>query len=135
MSVQLFMGIIAAGFVVLVAFLIPLILHAKKTLESLASFINATQESLSPLLSELKVSIERINRITEDIEDSTKNVQHLAKTIGETGELIEELNNFVKRTGLSFSIKTASLGVGIKTALTTLAKGIIKKGGNADERR
>ena len=133
MSVQLFLGIIAAGFVMLLVFLIPLILHAKKTLMSLGNFINTTQESLSPLLSELKISVERLNRITEDIEDSTKNVQHLAKTIGETGELVEELNNFIKKTGLSFSIKTASLGMGIKTALATLAKGIIKKGGNADE--
>ncbi len=133
MSVQLFLGVIAAGFVILLAFLIPLILHAKKTLMSLGNFINTTQESLSPLLSELKISVERLNRITEDIEDSTKNVQHLAKTIGETGELVDELNNFIKKTGLSFSIKTASLGIGIKTALATLAKGIIKKGGNADE--
>lgn len=133
MSVQLFLGIIAAGFVILLVFLIPLILHAKKTLMSLGNFINTTQESLSPLLSELKISVERLNRITEDIEDSAKNVQHLARTIGETGELVEELNNFIKKTGLSFSIKTASLGIGIKTALTTLAKGIIKKGGNADE--
>ena len=133
MSVQLFLGIIAAGFVILLVFLIPLILHAKKTLMSLGNFINTTQESLSPLLSELKISVERLNRITEDIEDSTKNVQHLAKTIGETGELVDELNNFIKKTGLSFSIKTASLGIGIKTALATLAKGIIKKGGNADE--
>ena len=133
MSVQLFLGVIAAGFVILLVFLIPLILHAKKTLMSLGNFINTTQESLSPLLSELKISVERLNRITEDIEDSTKNVQHFAKTIGETGELVEELNNFIKKTGLSFSIKTASLGIGIKTALTTLAKGIIKKGGNADE--
>lgn len=133
MSVQLFLGVIAAGFVILLVFLIPLILHAKKTLMSLGNFINTTQESLSPLLSELKISVERLNRITEDIEDSTKNVQHLAKTIGETGELVEELNNFIKKTGLSFSIKTASLGIGIKTALATLAKGIIKKGGNADE--
>ena len=133
MSVQLFLGIIAAGFIILLVFLIPLILHAKKTLMSLGNFINTTQESLSPLLSELKISVERLNRITEDIEDSTKNVQHLAKTIGETGELVEELNNFIKKTGLSFSIKTASLGIGIKTALATLAKGIIKKGGNADE--
>jgi len=133
LSVQLFLGIIAAGFIILLVFLIPLILHAKKTLMSLGNFINTTQESLSPLLSELKISVERLNRITEDIEDSTRNVQHFAKTIGETGELVEELNNFIKKTGLSFSIKTASLGIGIKTALATLAKGIIKKGGNADE--
>lgn len=133
MSTQLFLGVIAAVFIVLLAFLIPLILRAKQTLKSVDDFVKVTQESLIPLLSELKKSVERLNRITEDIEDSTKNIQHLSKAIGETGALFEELNNLVKRTGLSFSIKTASLGVGIKTALGVIAKGIIKKGGKTNE--
>ena len=133
MSTQLFLGIIVALVIILLAFLIPLILHAKRTLKSADSFIKVTQESLTPLLSELRESTERLNRITQHIEDSTKNVQHLAKSIGEIGMLIDELNNLVKQKGLSFSIKTASLGVGIKTALSTLAKGIIKKPSSKNE--
>lgn len=133
MSEQVLCGIISIVFIVLIAFLIPLILRAKRTLNAVENFIAVTQESLSPLLSELKTSIEKLNNITGGIEDSVKNVQHLTRAVGETGELIDGLNRFVKQTGLFFSIKTASLGVGIKTALSVLAKGIIKRGGSTDE--
>lgn len=127
------LAIIGAVFIILLVLLIPVILHTKKTLRSVENFVKVTQESLIPLLSELRESVERLNRITGNIENSTKNVQHLTKAIGEMGILIDELNNFVKQTGLSFSIKTASLGVGIKTALSTLAKGIIKKTSSKNE--
>lgn len=134
MSIELFLGIITVLLIILLGFVIYFILIAKNTLGSVENFVKTTQEPLTLLLSESRESIERLNRIIKDIEDSTKNVQHLSKAIGELGALIDELNNFVKRTGLSFSIKTASIGVGIKTALGVLARGIIKKGGDTDER-
>lgn len=133
MSIELFLGIITVVLIILLGFVIYFILSTKNTMRSVENFIKTTQEPLISLLSELRESVERLDRIIRDIEDSTKNVQHLSKAIGELGALIDELNNFVRRTGLSFSIKTASIGVGIKTALGVLARGIIKKGGNADE--
>jgi uncharacterized protein YoxC len=133
LSIELFLGIITVVLIILLGFIIYFILNIKNMLRSVESFVKTTQEPLILLLSELRESVERLNRIIKDIEDSTKNVQHLSKAIGELGALIDELNNFVKRTGLSFSIKTASIGVGIKTALGVLARGIIKKGGDADE--
>lgn len=133
MSTQLFLGIITAALIILLAFLIPVILQIRKTAKSAENFFKVTRESLTPLLSELKESVERLNRVTGGVEDSIKNVQHLAKAIGEIGTLVDGLNNFVKQTGLSFSVKTASLGVGIKTALSVLAKGLIKKTSNKNE--
>jgi len=133
LSIELFLGIITVVLIILLGFVIYFILSTKNTMRSVENFIKTTQEPLISLLSELRESVERLDRIIRDIEDSTKNVQHLSKAIGELGALIDELNNFVRRTGLSFSIKTASIGVGIKTALGVLARGIIKKGGNADE--
>lgn len=133
MSTQLFLGIIAVVFIILVAFLIPFIIRAKNTLKSAETFIKVTQESLIPLLSELKESVERLNKVTRGVETSVQNVQHLTNALGDLGALVDEINNFVKRAGLSFSVKIVSLGIGIKTALGTLIKGIMKKGGNADE--
>jgi len=131
---QLFLGVIAAAFVIQIVVLTYFILNTKNTLKSMENFIKVTQEHLVPLLSELKEGAKKLNSITSNIEETTKNVQHLSKAIGGLGTLIDELNNFVRRTGLSFSIKTASIGVGIKTALGVLARGLIKKGGDTDER-
>jgi len=130
--VELFLGIIAAVAVMFLVFLIPVILQIKKMVKSAEDFLGATEKSLTPLLAELTVSIERLNRITEDVEYSVSNVKHLAKAVGDIGSLIDELNNFIKKTGLSFTLKTAGIGAGIKAAVGVLIKGIIKKGGNED---
>ena len=132
MIVELFLGIIAAVAVMFLVFLIPVILQIKKMVKSAEDFLGATEKSLTPLLAELTVSIERLNRITEDVEYSVSNVKHLAKAVGDIGSLIDELNNFIKKTGLSFTLKTAGIGAGIKAAVGVLIKGIIKKGGNED---
>ncbi len=129
MTEQLFFVVIAAVVVILLGFLIPVILQLRKTAKSAENFLKVTQESLTPLLSELKESAERLNKISEDIEGSVSNVRHLANAVGEIGTMVDEVNNFVKQTGLSFSIKTASVGAGIKAVLSVLAKGIIKPGG------
>ncbi len=127
MTEQLFFVVIAAVVVILLGFLIPVILQLRKTAKSAENFLKVTQESLAPLLSELKESAERLNKISEDIEDSVSNVRHLANAVGEIGAMVDEVNNFVKQTGLSFSIKTASIGAGVKAVLSVLAKGILKK--------
>jgi len=113
--------------IVVALFLISLILKARIALISFDNLVKSTHESLIPLLNELREGAERINKIAKDIESTTKDVQHLTMAVGEMGAIIDELNKFVKRTGLTFSIKTASIGVGIKTALGVLLKGLMKK--------
>ncbi|MBI4688408.1 MAG: DUF948 domain-containing protein [Nitrospirae bacterium] len=133
MSVEQLVLIIVLIIAVLTAFLIPAILQIKKTAKSAEDFMKATQESLNPLLSELRQTIEKTNRAAEGVEESVRNVQRLTKSVGETGALVEEVNNLLRQTGLSCAVKTASIGVGVKTAISVLAKGLIKKGGEKDE--
>lgn len=113
--------------IVLVAFSIPAILQIRRTARSVEDFLKNTQESLNPLLPQLKESIEKINRTTKGIEESVTDVQRLTKSIGEIGTLINEVNNLLRKTGASFTLKTACIGVGIKTALKVLAKGLFTK--------
>lgn len=133
MTEQLFFVVIAAVVVILLGFLIPVILQLRKTAKSVENFLKATQESLTPLLSELKESAERLNKISENIEGAVSNVRHLANAVGEIGTMVDEVNDFVKQTGSSFSIKTASIGAGVKAVLGVLAKGIIKKASSKKE--
>jgi uncharacterized protein YoxC len=130
---DLIYGIIGIELLILITFLVGFIIYARKMLRSIETFINTTQESLTPLLTELRVSAERLNKISERIDIAVKDIQHLTTSLGNIATLIDEINDFARKTGISFSVKTASLGVGIKTALSTLAKGILKKGGDTDE--
>lgn len=127
MNIQLFLLICAFVIIIIGTFLVSLILKAKNALISFDNLVKSTHESLIPLLTELKESAERINKTVKDIENSVRDVQHLTSAVGEMGTIIGELNSFIKRTGFTFSIKTASIGVGIKTALGVLLKGLMKK--------
>lgn len=118
---------------VLVAFSISVILQIKKTAKSIEDFLKTTEGSLTPLLSALRETAERLNRITEGVEGSVKDIRHLTGSVCEIGKVIEDVNNLVRQTGASFAIKVASIGVGIKTGLNVLVKGLIKKGGERNE--
>lgn len=133
MSVEQLVLIIVLLTAVLFAFLIPAILQIKRAAKSAEDFMKAMLQSLTPLISELRQTIEKTNRAAEGVEESIMNVQRLTRSVGETGALIEEVNNLLRQTGISCAIKTASIGVGIKTAFNVLAKGLIKKGGEKDE--
>ncbi len=119
--------------IVLVAFSIPAILQIRKTAKSVEDFLKSTEGSLNPLLVELKEGIERINKTTKGILESVADVQYLTKSIREIGMLIDEVSNLLRQTGSSFIVKTACIGVGIKTALGVLVKGLIKKASSKEK--
>ena len=133
MTEELFFGIIAVVVVILMGFLIPVILQLRKTAKSAESFLKDTQESLTPLLTELKETAERLYKISEDVEESVGNVRHLANAVGEMGSMVDEVNDLVKKSGLSFSIKTARIGAGVKGGLGVFEIGILKKSSSKDE--
>lgn len=129
MNTQFFWGIIAGALIVLVAFLIPVILQIKRTAKAAEDFLLITRESLNPLLKKLQETVEKTNQIAEKLDESISNVQHLTKSVGETGAIIDDINRLIRQIGTFMSVTMSNFGVGIKTALSVLTQGIIKKGG------
>ena len=129
MESQFFWGIIAGVLIVLAAFLIPAILQVMRTARAAEEFFRTTQASLNPLIAKLNETADKTNNIAANIDESVCNVKQLTKAVGETGEIIGDINNFVKKIQTVGLITTSSFGAGIKTALSVLAQGIMKKGG------
>lgn len=126
---NLFLGIIAGVLVVLAVFLIPANLQILRTAKTAEIFLKTTEESLKPLLMKLHENADKISQFTSKLDESVRDVQHLTRAIGETGAIIDEINRLAKNTGTFFSVTTSSFGAGLKTALSVLAQGIIRKGG------
>jgi len=129
MDTQFFWGIIAGAFIVLVAFLIPAILQIKNTAKAAEEFLHSTQTSLNPLLIELKETLEKTNQFAEKMDESINNIQHITKAVGETGAIIDDINALIRHINTFISGTMSGFGAGIKTALSVLVQGIIKKGG------
>ncbi len=129
MNTEFFWGIIAGALIILTAFLIPVILQIKRTAKAAEDFLLITQESLNPLLKRLQETVEKTNQIADKLDESISNVQHLTKSVGETGVIIDDINRLIRQIGTFMSVTMSDFGVGIKTALSVLTQGIIKKGG------
>ena len=129
MESQFFWGIITGVIIILAAFLIPAILQIMRTAKAAEDFLKTTQASLNPLIAKLNETADKTNNIAANIDESICNVRQLTKAVGETGAIIGDINNFVRKIQTVGLITTSSFGAGIKTALSVLAQGIMRKGG------
>ncbi len=132
MLTHIFLGIIAAVMIILCAVIVPAVIQLKKTTRSADEFIRSTEQTLTPLLSEIKQSAERLNSVTMGIENSVRNLEKLTDAVGHTGTLLESLNKFFKNRGFSVSVRTSCFIIGIKTAMSTLAREILKSSDDTD---
>ncbi len=121
------LGVISGAVIVLAAFLIPAIRQITRTAKAAESFLRTTQETLNPLMLKLNETVERTNRVVAEVEGSVSEVQHLTKAIGETGSLLSDVNNVIRKAGMFITVTTSGLGSGIKAALGVLTKGAIEK--------
>jgi len=129
MESQFFWGITAGVLIVLAVFLIPAILQIMRTAKAAEEFLKTTQASLNPLIAKLNETADKTNNIAANLDESISNVQHLTKAVGETGEILGDINSFIRKMQAVILITTLSFGTGIKTALSVLAQGIMRKGG------
>ncbi|MBI5099442.1 MAG: DUF948 domain-containing protein [Nitrospirae bacterium] len=122
-----FLGVIAGGLIILVAFLVPAISQIKRTAKAAEDFLQSTQDSLNPLLKRLQETVEKTNQVAAKLDESVSNVQQLTKAVGETGAIISDINSLVRKIQMFFSVTSSSFGAGIKTALSVLTHGAIQK--------
>lgn len=127
MNTQFYWGIIAGGLIALVAILIPAILQIKRTAKAAEDFLHTTQESLNPLLRRLQETVETTNQVAEKLDESMNNVRHLTKSVGQTAVIVDDINKVIRHIDTFTSVRISSIGVGIKTALSVLTQGFIKK--------
>jgi len=127
MDTQFFWGIVAGAVIVLVAFLIPVLLQIKRTAKATEDFLRTTQDSLNPLLIRLEETVEKSYQVADKLDESISNIRHLTNAVGETGAIIDDINSMIKHINTFISGTMSSFGAGIKTALSVLTQGIIKK--------
>ncbi len=117
--------IIAVAVVIVVFFLVPLIIEARKTMISLRK---TTEEYLNPALTELQLTSRNLRDICDNVTDITDDVKRFSHAVSDVGRTIGTVRGLVDGVGTSASIRAISLRVGVKTALQYLFSNILKKG-------
>ena len=85
----------ALGVVVLVAALVPAINEVKKTSMVAREFIINTEQSLQPVLGELRKTLADVREMTDVAAARRDDISTLMAALGDTGESVHRLNGII----------------------------------------
>lgn len=128
-QVDIFVLLLTGGFLVIAAFLVPLLFQLKKTAREADEFLAEVRRELVPALREMRESAERFNRGSAHLEHGAEKAERFMESIGEVGESISDVNHFLHRDAARYIGNTAGLWLGIRAASKVLIKGLQNKGG------
>ena len=123
--------IVVVAAVLVVAFLIPMMVQAKKTARQIDEFITLAQRDVLPMLRELREASERINRASAKVEQGVEQAEGLMQSVGEVGDSIHRANHFLQHDVGRYMGNAAGIWLGIRAASKVLLREMNKdKGGN-----
>lgn len=121
-------GVIALAFVVLVGYLVPVLIQARRAFVESQQLLARMNHELPPLITEWR----SISRKLDGLADQTHNgIQHAAVLLhaaGQVGESVQQVRNLVRGSRGSVVANLVSLMAGFRAAKDTV-KGRMKEGG------
>lgn len=126
MVMELAVLLIAIAVVVLTAFIIPVLIEAKKTVVTLRDFTDNLGNQLKPTLQELQGTLTEAKGLVAEVTARTEEVKILTTALGETGHNLRVINNALG-SAAAVVASTAAWGAGIKAAMSLVLDRLSKK--------
>ncbi len=122
---RIWLIIIAVAVGAVAAYLVPLLLELRRTVEALRHTI---ETNLNPALDELQKNLRTLNSITGNVEKVTGDVKIFSEAVGNIGRSVNAVNAVISGTGATALIKLMSLRTGIVAAIGFVLTNLLRKG-------
>ncbi|MDA8084034.1 MAG: DUF948 domain-containing protein [Nitrospiraceae bacterium] len=122
---RIWLIIIAVAVGAVAAYLVPLLLELRRTVEALRHTI---ETNLNPALDELQKNLRTLNSITGNVEKVTGDVKIFSEAVGNIGRSVSAVNAVISGTGATAVIKLMSLRTGIVAAIGFVLTNLLRKG-------
>src|SRR5207247_10107649 len=116
MILEIAVGALAAGFLVLVAFLVPTLLQIRKTVAESERLLARLNSELPPLLNEMRGMTENVNALAGQARDGVEHAAVLLHAVGELVETAQEVHETVRGKSGKLLVNLASVVAGGKAA-------------------
>ena len=120
----------AVAFAVLVGYLVPILIHARKTVEESELLLTRMKNDLLPLIGDLRAMSQRVNDLTEQARTGVEHAAVLLHAVGEVGESVQFVHNVVKGRSGSMLTNMASVVAGVKAATHVMKERFREEGGH-----
>ena len=122
---KIWLIIIAVAVGAVAAYLVPLLLELRRTVEALRHTI---ETNLNPALDELQKNLRTLNSITGNVEQVSEHVKLFSGAVGDIGRSVSAVNAVISGAGASTAVKLMSLRTGIVAAVGFILTNILRKG-------
>jgi len=132
MILEIAVGALAAGFLVLVAFLVPTLLQIRKTVAESERLLARLSNELPPLLNEMRGMTENVNALAGQARDGVEHAAVLLHAVGELGETVQEVHETVRGKSGKLLVNLASVVAGVKAASAVVKERIHTEKGDSN---
>ena len=132
MILEIAVGALAAGFLVLVAFLVPTLLQIRKTVAESERLLARLNSELPPLLNEMRGMTENVNALAGQARDGVEHAAVLLHAVGELGETVQEVHETVQGKSGKLLVNLASVVAGVKAASAVVKERIHTEKGDSN---
>ncbi len=122
--------LVAAAFVVLVGFLVPVMIQIRKTVGESEQLLAKMNNDLPPLIGEIRAISHNMNEATKQARGGVEHAAALLHAVGEVGESVQHMHNVVKGSSGSMLTNVASVVAGFKAATQVMKDRFREEGGH-----
>ena len=120
----------AVAFAVLVGYLVPILIQARKAVEESEQLLTRMKNDLLPLIGDLRAMSHRVNDLTEQARMGVEHAAVLLHAVGEVGKSVQFVHNVVKGRSGSMLTNMASVIAGVKAATHVMKERFREEGGH-----
>src|SRR5438132_603562 len=123
MLIEIAMGIIALAVVVLVAFVVPVLIQLRKTVEEAEHLVRNLNRDLPLMFKEAGETIHSLNRVAENLREGSEKAKVLGEAIGGIGEIVNQVHGAVRGGAASLLSNAGGLLAGVRAAVRVISQG------------
>jgi uncharacterized protein YoxC len=123
MLIQIAVGIIALAVVVLVAFVVPVLIQLRKTVEEAEHLVRNLNRDLPLMFKEAGETVHALNRVAENLREGSEKAKVLGEAIGGIGETVNQVHGAVRGGAASLWSNAGGLLAGVRAAVRVLSHG------------
>lgn len=132
MVIAIAVAIVAVGFVVLVAYLVPVLVQVRKTIAASEQLLTRLNTELPALLGETRAAVRSVNELVEQTRGGVEHAAALLHAVGDVGETVQQVHDTIRGTGSNLLLNVASMVAGFKAASAVFKDRVRKEGGDSN---